>query len=193
MAGPAQEAQSKGGRTRRRILDAAASLVATAGNTEVTLSDIARAAELRPASLYFHFRSKDEVVAEMLAVGMEEAMAHLERALDAAPATAAAQLLAAIQAHLDARLELSDYASVVLAIGARPDRPTGGRYERDRRRYAAQWLKLIEDAQAAGVFSAGHDPRLLREFLFSAMNVELRGRWSSSDAVRALADLLRLR
>lgn len=182
----------KGDRTRQRILDAAAHLIADVGVTAASLSDIARSASLQPGSLYFHFGSKEEVVGEVLAVGMDEAIGHLEEAVKSAEATPLARLTAAIRAHFDARLEMSAYARVVLKVAPDWDRTIGGRYEQQRRRYAEQWLDLIRAAQVEEEFAAGLDPRLVRELCLAAVNVELHDRWTGRDAATALASMLRL-
>ena len=187
-----QQRPGKGDRTRRRILDAAAKVLATAGTTGVSLSDVARAAGIKAGSLYFHFGSKDELVAEVLAVGIDEAIAHLDKAVDSAGPSAATRMSAAIHAHFDARLELNDYAAVVLSVGEGSKQLVNGRYERQRRRYAAYWLELIAEAQAAGDLPQDVEPRLVRELCFGAMNAELRGRWTATDAAHALVTLLGL-
>lgn len=127
----APDRPSKGDRTRRRLLDAAASLLARDGRVGVSLSGIAEAAGLRTGSVYFHFGSKDELIATVLEEGLRESLRHLDDAL--APLVAAdagARLWAAVRAHLDALVELSDYAAVVLTMpepgraGTRRSRPT---------------------------------------------------------------------
>ena len=184
---------SKKDRTRRRILDAAAKVLARDGIEEATLNDIAAAAELKAGSLYFHFASKEELLTEVLEVGVAESWAHLSEALEGcATGSAAAQLRAAIGAHVEARHELTEYAAVV--IGAAHTHPRLGdeSYQRQYRRYTARWLELIVAAQAAGALPAATDPRLLRDLCFGAMNVDPRGRWSSVQTSRALISLLHL-
>lgn len=114
--------EGKGGRTRRRILDAAAVLLARGSDVDVTFSDIARAADLKPGSFNFHLSSRDEVIAEVLAWGSTRRTRTLNRALDAAASDPASRLSVAIGAHLSARVELSDYAAVVASIG-NPSQP----------------------------------------------------------------------
>ena len=50
-------------RTRRRILDAARQLMADRGPESLTVSAVARAAELNRTTAYQHFRTRDELVA----------------------------------------------------------------------------------------------------------------------------------
>jgi AcrR family transcriptional regulator len=184
---------SKKDRTRRRILDAAAKVLARQGIEQATLTDIAAAAELKAGSLYFHFASREELLGEELNVGVAESWAHLTRAIEAsAGRSPGAQLRAAIGAHVEARHELTDYAAVV--IGAAHTHPRLGDelYQRHYRRYTARWLELIVAAQAHGALPSGADPRLLRDLCFGAMNVAPRGRWSSTQTSSALVSLLHL-
>ena len=60
------KSESKSARTRRRILDAGASAFRRDGYAAVKLKDIATLAGLQAGSLYYHFRSKEEIVEEVL-------------------------------------------------------------------------------------------------------------------------------
>lgn len=196
-AGPGP-AGTKGDRTRRRLLDAAAAEVARHGPSGVSLGGIAAAAGLRTGSVYFHFSSKDELVETMLEEGLRETLRLLDEALAALPAgaDAVARLRAAIRAHLDALSELDDYATVVITLGAADGRPDASRFRALRRRYTRFWVGLVEDAQRAGVLADGVDPRLVRDLLFGAMNSTLgsagRKGWSPGAASAAIEALLGL-
>ena len=69
----APERIRKGERTRTRILDAAADVLARKGYAAATLTEIASVAKMQAGSLYYHFDSKDAIVEEVLAVGLEHA------------------------------------------------------------------------------------------------------------------------
>src|SRR2546426_11921690 len=75
--------QSKSARTRRRILDAGASAFRRDGYASVTLKDIAVLAGLQAGSLYYHFRSKEEIVENVLEVGLDGVAAATREAVDA--------------------------------------------------------------------------------------------------------------
>ncbi|WP_168172326.1 MULTISPECIES: TetR/AcrR family transcriptional regulator [unclassified Pseudonocardia] len=173
----APDRPSKGDRTRRRLLDAAAAHLATNGPAGVSLSGIAKAAGLQTGSVYFHFGSKDELIATVLEEGLRESLRHLEDALaPLADADPGPRLWAAVRAHLDALVELSDYAAVVLAM---PEHDLGGSvavYRSLKQQYGARWTELVENAQRAGAIAAGPDPRLVRDLLFGAMNEGAGGR-----------------
>jgi AcrR family transcriptional regulator len=191
--GPSPADSTKGNRTRRRLLDAAE--VARLGPAGVSLGGIAATAGLKPGSIYFHFASKDELIATMLAEGLRETLRLLDEALSAVPDTAdaRARLRAAIRAHLIALHELDDYATIVLARGIADDLPVATEFRELRKRYGGLWAELIADAQRAGVLRADDDPRDVRDLLFGAMNSTVsRRKWSPDAQAGALTRLLGL-
>src|SRR5713101_7516587 len=110
--------ESKSARTRKRILDAGAAAFRRDGYASVTLKDIAALAGLRAGSLYYHFGSKEEIVEEVLEVGVEGVSAATREAVAALgpDADPFARLRAAIAAHLNFVLEESDYAVANIRI-----------------------------------------------------------------------------
>jgi TetR/AcrR family transcriptional regulator, cholesterol catabolism regulator len=180
---------SKGDRTRRRILDAAARAFAQDGIASVSMGDVAAAAGMKTGSLYFHFRSKDELINEVLCEGIGQALTHLKRAMvaqHAAGGSAQALLRTAIEAHIVARHDLSDYATVVARSAADRSQRAGDPYLPQERRYGRYWIELLQEAQAAGLLPADHDVRLLRDLLFGAMNAAPIGERHPQEIARAL-------
>jgi AcrR family transcriptional regulator len=185
---------TKGDRTRRRLLDAAAAELTQLGPPGVSLAGIAATAGLKTGSIYFHFASKDELIATVLAEGLRRTLRLLDEALSVVPdsADARARLRAAIRAHLVALHELDDYA-IVVTRGAGDDLPAATEFRELRQRYGILWAELIADAQRAGVLRGGDDPRDVRDLLFGAMNSSLsRKKWSPDAQADALARLLGL-
>jgi AcrR family transcriptional regulator len=66
---------------REAILDAAAAVLAEAGLTDASLSEIARRAGLSKANVYRYFESREAIFLELLRVDYEAAAASFERAM----------------------------------------------------------------------------------------------------------------
>jgi AcrR family transcriptional regulator len=62
-------------RTRQRILDAAYTLIRRKGYTRVSMDEIAAATKVTKRTLYYHFRSKDSLLAAMLEAQHQLALA----------------------------------------------------------------------------------------------------------------------
>src|SRR5271168_450186 len=65
--------------TRRRILDAAYELFYRKGFTRVGVDEIAELAAITKRSLYYHFKSKDELLAAVLDLQHDLSMAHIRK------------------------------------------------------------------------------------------------------------------
>lgn len=57
--------------SRQHILDVAAKLFRATGYTKTSLRDIGERAGMKAGSLYYHFASKEELVAEVLRTGVK--------------------------------------------------------------------------------------------------------------------------
>src|SRR5438445_7525948 len=114
------DTERKSSRTRQRILDAAAACFSELGYAGVNLRRIAARAKMKAGSLYYHFDSKDELVEEVIRVGLATAVSATRGAVqvlgrDADPIV---KLRAAIAAHLTTILAESDYATADLGLHA---------------------------------------------------------------------------
>jgi AcrR family transcriptional regulator len=170
LAEPAPE--TKGARTRARILDAAAGAFRQNGYAATSLNDIALAAGLKTGSLYFHFPTKDGLVHEMLKYGIDVTLRQVSDAVEqlGPEARPRARVRAAIEAHLAALHSQSDYAAAVLRTIDQFPPETLRRYRTHERKYHRYWQRLLSDAQQAGAITKGLDPRLLAALLLGAMN-----------------------
>lgn len=163
---------SKAARTRRRILDVSARVFAEQGYGGASLRRIAADAGLQVGSLYFHFPTKDELVAATLVDGVDSARAALQKAIDSVPDDAPAldRLRAAIRGHLEA-LHASDdrAAAVVRMVETLPPHLRSAHVVHERR-FARVWQEVLERGRHAGVVRTDVDPRTLRDLVVGALN-----------------------
>ena len=170
MAGVRAE-QTKSERTRQRILDAAAEVLAERGY-EGRLADIAARAGMQAGSLYYHFASRDELVAEILRLGIENSWNLVAQAVGRLPPSASPleRLAAAIRAHTRSIVGLSSYASAQARIVSQLPSDLARLHSKDMRAYGAYWHDLFAAAQQAGQVAGDVDLFITRMLAFGAMN-----------------------
>lgn len=169
----AQAAEDLG--TRWSILDAAAKLFRHQGYSGASLRDVAAAVGMKAGSLYHHFASKEEIVVEVLNIGVQRVADEVRQAVSALPATAKPEELVAtaIAAHLRALHESGDYTSANVRIfGQLPHRVRAGHAE-VRLSYEAYWIELLERCRKSGRLAGTWDAVLVRNFLLGALNASL--------------------
>jgi TetR/AcrR family transcriptional regulator, cholesterol catabolism regulator len=189
--------ESKALQTRRRILDAAAAAFRRDGYAAVTLADIAAIAELKAGSLYYHFDSKEEIVEEVMEIGVEGVSAATQEAVRAlgSGASPMARLRAAIAAHLKFVLSESDYAVANIRILSQVPEEIRERHLKRQRRYGAFWRDLFEAAAKAGALRTNLDLSVVRMLTLGALNWSVewydeRGRRSPGDVAAHLSTMI---
>jgi AcrR family transcriptional regulator len=163
--------QTKSERTRQRILDAAAAVFSEQGYG-ARLTDIAERADMKAGSLYYHFDSREDLVAEVLRLGIQGAWDHVALAVDAlGPAASAGdRLAAAIRAHTTSVVGRSAYATAQARIVGQLPTDLARTHRKDMRAYGEYWAELFREAQAAGDVAADVDLLVTRMLAFGAMN-----------------------
>lgn len=158
--------------TRDRILSAAARILSERGYSETRLSDIAASADVRPPAVYYYFRSREELIAEVMAVGQQRLREHVESALAALPpgADPMDRICAAVRAHLQVELQLSDFATAVTRNRGQLPGAVRDRLHADGVEYLALWRRLLEQARTAGVIRPDLDLGAARMLVMGALN-----------------------
>jgi TetR/AcrR family transcriptional regulator, cholesterol catabolism regulator len=158
------------------LLDAAARLFRRRGYGPATLRDIAKAAGLLPGSVFYRYRSKEQILLAL----MERAVARATGAIEAETATVAdpiERVRAALRVHL--RLAARDDATHALLYEWRSLSPAGRRaMVRLRDRYEGFWDGLLSAVAAEVTLRPGVDLKLVRLLGFGAMNWV--GQWYSA-------------
>ncbi|MET0374201.1 MAG: TetR/AcrR family transcriptional regulator [Rhizorhabdus sp.] len=103
---------------RKRLLDSAASVLRIKGLGAARLSEIAKGAGMLAPSIYHHFKSKDELVEEVMLAGIYINTRHIVAKVEVlGPETPPAERLrAAIIAHVEFLLSGDDYSSAVARV-----------------------------------------------------------------------------
>lgn len=84
----------------RHVLSCALLLFAQRGFHGTSIREIGKASGMQSASLYAHFCSKEQILAELILIGHEEHHRRLRRALVAGGATASSQMRAVMREHV---------------------------------------------------------------------------------------------
>jgi AcrR family transcriptional regulator len=91
--------------TRKKIIEVAKALFARDGYAAVSMEDIARGVGVRKASLYYFYKSKEHVYADILAETIEHAKACMARCFAAGAKGACPSLSELIFRHITASLK----------------------------------------------------------------------------------------
>ena len=157
--------------TRRRILNATAQMFRRKGYDKTTLKDIGAQAHIQAPAIYYYFSSKEQLLEEVLNIGIAGIHDAVRGAVDgmAASSTHRERVEAAIRAHLTSLLQHSDYTAANIINYNLAPRAIRERHRVRREQYADYWRAMLQAAQAAGEIGPGVDLTLLRLFLLSAL------------------------
>jgi AcrR family transcriptional regulator len=169
-----------------RILNAAASLFLSRGYAETSLRTIADAVDMRPASIYHHFASKDALLTEILRIGMVAVTTAFEESSEAlAPdADGRDRLRGHVAGHLSALF--TNHAFTAAHVTVFPFAPADVRKAAvpGRDAYESQWTTLLADVAP---HLSPDAVRLVRLVLFGAMNSSVQWFDPSEGSVDDLA------
>jgi AcrR family transcriptional regulator len=151
--------------SRTRLLAVSARLFAKGGFEATSMRDIAGRAGMLAGSMYYHFPSKNDLIAAVYQAGVAEIGAAVDQATarTRGPWT---RLEAACAAHLGSLLSDSAHAAVMTADLGRLDRRLRRRLVVLRDGYEARFVALV----AALPLAAGTDRTLWRLQLLGALN-----------------------
>lgn len=143
---------TKSARTRARILDAAAKVLSVKGYSGMRLADVAKEAELQAPAIYYYFDSRENLIEEVMWVGIANMREHMVTVLDnlSPDLSPLDRILVAVEEHLRHELEISDYTTASIRnAGQVPDR-IRQRQIAEEAKYGEVWGGLIRQAAAEG-------------------------------------------
>ena len=149
------------------ILDVAVRVFRERGYDGSSLDDVARAAGITKASIYYHVRSKEE----LLARGVGRALDALFAVLDERPAKlgrAVARLRYIVHRTIEATVD--QLPEVALLLRVRGNTPVERRIMERRRTFDRLIARLMRNAQRQGDLRADVEPRLATRLLFGMLN-----------------------
>lgn len=139
--------------TRELILDSSARLFRLQGYTATTLRQIAKAAKIKAGSIYYHFKSKDEVLQEILDTGVRDVREAAQARIDALPpnSTAKAKVEAAMMGHLEGLLRRGgEFSSASIRVYGHLPPHLKKRNQELRHDYGKIWDGLLLEAKKNG-------------------------------------------
>ena len=153
---------------RQPLLDAAARCFRARGFHASSMREIATAAGMLPGSVYYHFASKEALLAAVYGEGVRRICDALDAAIAACPPGASPRdrLAAACRAHLEVLLDESDYAQVVVRVLPEDVPAAAAGLAAHRDGYEARWRALV----AALDLPPGTDRGHLRRLLLGGLN-----------------------
>lgn len=185
--------EARGGESRRQaVLDIAAAMFAAKGYAATSIRSITTSVGMLPGSIYYHFRSKEDL---LLAV-YREGVARFEFAINAALAESTGEPWQALEdacaAHLSILLNGGDYARIVGPEFVRFFPPVMlPMLNSERDRYELHFEKLIASLPLA----PGTDRWLFKVSLFGSLNWSQTwyrtGRYTPRDIAKGFIAILR--
>ena len=166
------ESPSKSERTRERLLAAAATTLSRLGYAGLRLADVGEEAGVQAPAIYYYWRSREELIEEVVTVGTIRLREYVVAALDRAPAgtTALARLDIAVDAHLRQLMSESAFAHAVIRnVGQLPP-AIRGRQIVEERAYARVWQQLFADAVRTGEMRSDLAPELVQPLVIGMLN-----------------------
>jgi len=143
---PETGANSGGENRRQQLLEAAAHRFAVRGYEGTSIRDIARDVGMLPGSVYYHFRSKEELLLAVHRQGVEHVMTSVRRTVAGAGREPWDRLTAAAAGHLEALLGDNPFGPVITAQFIRSfGEPLRGSLIAQRDEYEAFFEGFLDD------------------------------------------------
>jgi len=163
---------TKSQRTRHRIISAAAHVLAKNGYGSTRLEDIASAAGIKPGSLYYHFSSREELVAEVLEVAIGRVSNAVKLRLQTLPKGASYRdrIGAAIETQLVMGLQQDEYTAASFRVTASLPPALRQHQIEMQREFGTLWRNLLVGARRAGEIDSRYDLSVLRMLLLGSIN-----------------------
>lgn len=176
---------SRGDATRARLLESAATAFAERGFHATTTRDIATAAGMSPAAVYVHYRTKQELLAQISVTGHEQTLALVKDAV-AGAANPTGQLERVVREFAIWHARGNTGARVVNYELAALEAGPAAEVRELRRAISAEIRALVERGVADGSFDCP-EPRIAATAILS-LGIDI-ARWYREDRTWSPEDL----
>ena len=174
--------------TKEGIIEAAARIFSEKGYHAASMQDIADAVNLQKASLYHHFSSKQEILAEILDHALDLLNTRLELVLGQS-LSPDEKLRLSMVSYFQTIAENRNLSAVLLLELRALDPELKARQASRREKFERLWRDLIIEGNEQGIFN-NVDPSLTGRAILGVMNWSVT--WYRSDgprSAREIADL----
>ena len=164
---------SKSEQTRALIIAAAARQFRLEGYTATTMRKIAELADMEAGSIYYHFESKEDILSEVLELGLRRLYNEVDMILTEAADQQAdfrKTFSKLVDTHLNFLLTESDFTSVNIRNFPTLPEPLRKSHRPLRRAYSDLWSGFLTKSQDAGIIRADMAIAPLRQFVLGALN-----------------------
>lgn len=158
--------------SRARVLDAAAHIFRERGFVGTTMRAIAQDAGIEAGSIYYHFKSKDELIGAVLDYGIRALQSSVTTAINKLPKSSSSRerIEIAIKSHVAAIVEYGDYTLAMRRVFGQVPMAAWKKHVKLREEYGDFWHKLLADAQKQGGIRQDIDLTVARLFLLGGLN-----------------------
>lgn len=174
--------------TKDGIIQVAAKIFSEKGYHATSMQDIAEAVNLQKASLYHHFSSKQEILAEILDQALDLINNRLESVL-VQPLSADQKLRQAMISYFQTIAEYQNLSAVLLLEMRSLEPDLKNRQAPRREKFERLWKELIIEGRQQGVFCE-IDPSITGKAILGVMNWTVT--WYRSDGARSAPEIANL-
>ncbi|WNJ20391.1 TetR/AcrR family transcriptional regulator [Pontibacter sp. G13] len=153
---------------KKQILESAQALFSQKGYVAASMRDLAEVLKIKPASLYSHYTSKEEMLWEIAvrcAAEFHEVVLPLAQGTDAPDL----RLQRMIEAHIDVMMRNMDASAIFFEEWKRLEEPRLGTYTTLIQQYEQAFIGVIREGIEGGIFRTVK-PRFVTSMLLSSMN-----------------------
>lgn len=184
--------ESATGDTRKRILHEATKLFARQGFHGTSVSEIGKAAGVQSGALYYHIKSKDELLWQILISYIQDMHDSTQRTVDAHHSPEE-RVRAMIHNHITQIVRYRRQVTIELRDRSGLSKPHQEQLQQSRDEVQQLWQDAIEDGVKVGVLRS--DDRVITNAVLSMISLvsqwyRARGEHSSEAVADILADLI---